>query len=59
MPGYMMKNKKKKYGGGGTVAVNTMSKITHGIKDLETAAVNAMSKLTHLKMKHYNNKKIK
>ena len=61
MPGYMMKDKKKKkmYGGGGTVAVNAMSKLTHGIKDLETAAVNAMSKLTHLKMKHYKNKKIK
>ena len=46
----MMKDKKKKkmYGGGGSV-----------VKTLETAAVNAMSKLTHLKMKHYNNKKIK
>ncbi|MAJ64877.1 MAG: hypothetical protein CL556_12975 [Alphaproteobacteria bacterium] len=62
MPGYMMKDKKKKkmYGYGGEVKKKKM----YGgggsvIKDLETAAINAMSKLTHLKMKHYNSKKIK
>ena len=65
MPGYMMKDKKKKkmmYGYGGSVTKK--KKIMYGgggsvIKDLETAAINAMSKLTHLKMKHYNSKKIK
>jgi hypothetical protein len=51
MPGYMMKDKKKKmYGYGGEVK-----------KKLETAALNAVSKLTHLKLvqKHYSDKKIK
>mgnify|MGYP003144693055 CR=1 FL=1 len=52
------RSSKKKYKSGGEiVAVNAMSKLTHGIKDLETAAVNAMSKLT--RMKHYKSKKIK
>ena len=59
MPGYMMKDKKKKkmYGCGGTVTRDSVLMQLGG--GLSTAAINAMSKLTHLKVKHYKNKKIK